>query len=541
MLTAAGSIVVTGALVMGGLVAATPTPTPTPSATPTAASTTSEPETAVQSPPTTRPDAVTVRQGDWAIVDVLANDDDSDGDVLTLVSVGALADGETSVVDNRVRLRSSAAVAGTQTVTYLVSDGAGDPVPGEIAVSTVVPTGQYRLSRADVEPEPIVAGRRATITAGIRALWSDGTSTPAPLGTGVAVLFQRAGSDGFQTVSSPRLTSEGSLVATITPRRDGRWRVRAGTAMSAGDVVDVHTPTRRYRIGRTDVRPEGRAAGYRATLTARAKVLYSDGKYRGVPVGTVAAIQFRRGSTRYVTKQKVTVTDHGQVTATVRPRATGKWRVRIRTDKGLPDRVRVVRPRPGVGVSVSGPLTRADVPHSFRPGCPVGPDRLRRIRVNHQDYRGNVSRGTVIVRKDAVTDLVHVFTRAYQARFPIKRMRPMDVFYDGGRRSPEGSDIAAMNAGNTAVFNCRPVVGNPYRLSAHSYGVAIDINTFENPYVTASRVYPAAARAYLDRSRYRTGMILRGGAIERAMRERGWFWGARWSYPDYQHFSANGA
>ena len=57
------------------------------------------------------------------------------------------------------------------------------------------------------------------------------------------------------------------------------------------------------------------------------------------------------------------------------------------------------------------------------------------------------------------------------------------------------------------------MVGNPYRLSQHSYGNAIDINTVENPYVTGSRVYPAGSRRYLDRSPYRRGMILPGGVI----------------------------
>ena len=58
-----------------------------------------------------------------------------------------------------------------------------------------------------------------------------------------------------------------------------------------------------------------------------------------------------------------------------------------------------------------------------------------------------------------------------------------------------------MAAGNTSAFNCREVTGNPYRLSQHSYGNAIDINTFENPYVTSSKVYPAKAKKKKSRAR----------------------------------------
>ena len=81
---------------------------------------------------------------------------------------------------------------------------------------------------------------------------------------------------------------------------------------------------------------------------------------------------------------------------------------------------------------------------------------------------------------------------------------------------------------------------NPYRLSQHSYGNAIDINTLENPYVTRSRVYPSAGRAFLKRSKARKGMIVKGGPIAREMARQGWRWGARWARPDYQHFSSNG-
>lgn len=195
---------------------------------------------------------------------------------------------------------------------------------------------------------------------------------------------------------------------------------------------------------------------------------------------------------------------------------------------------------PKAGVSVSGPLTRADVPYSYRPGCPVSPSQLRRVSVLHVAYDGRIERGSVIVRKDAVNDVSHVFSAAFEAEFPIFRMTPVDTFYRKGKVSPSRSDIRAMEANNTSAFNCRPVTGNPYRLSTHSVGIAIDINPRQNPYVTSSRVYPDGSRTFLDRGDKRKGMIVRGGVIAQAMSSRGWPWGARWSHPDYQHFSANG-
>jgi hypothetical protein len=189
---------------------------------------------------------------------------------------------------------------------------------------------------------------------------------------------------------------------------------------------------------------------------------------------------------------------------------------------------------------VTGPLTPSDVPYSWRSGCPVPPSQLRKIHVNRLDYRRHVARGAIVVRAGEVDAVVKLFKTALRARFPIRSLRPADRFYGGGRRTPTGSDKAAMRAGNTSGFNCRPVTGNPYRISQHSYGNAVDINTIENPYVTAGAVYPAGSRKFLDRSPYRRGMIVRGSVIADRMRRLGWHWGARWSHPDYQHFSSNG-
>jgi hypothetical protein len=131
-----------------------------------------------------------------------------------------------------------------------------------------------------------------------------------------------------------------------------------------------------------------------------------------------------------------------------------------------------------------------------------------------------------------VTDVSAVFKRAHKARFPIKRMSRVDNF--------RGSDERSMIANNTSAFNCRHVVGNPSRLSQHSYGNAVDVNTRQNPYVTGSRVYPPGAGTYLNRSNVRKGMLTRSGPIPREFASRGWPWGARWAHPDYQHFSSNG-
>lgn len=194
---------------------------------------------------------------------------------------------------------------------------------------------------------------------------------------------------------------------------------------------------------------------------------------------------------------------------------------------------------PGAGSVVTGAwvstvrrATAAEMPFTYRSGCPVPPARLRRIVLPYYDWNDVPRFGTLVANASVVSDLQRVFRKAFAARFPIKKMDSVDLY--------RGNDVVSMAADNTSAFNCRKVTGNPYRLSQHSYGNAIDINTVENPYVTSSRVYPSRGVPFLKRSVSRKGMILPGTPIASAMAAEGWPWGARWSHPDYQHFSSNG-
>jgi D-alanyl-D-alanine carboxypeptidase len=181
------------------------------------------------------------------------------------------------------------------------------------------------------------------------------------------------------------------------------------------------------------------------------------------------------------------------------------------------------------------PVTAADLPHSWRPGCPVGPAQLRLVRLAYWDFAGRRRVGELVVHRDVATGVVAVFRRLYRARFPIRRMQRVDAY--------RGSDEASSAADNTSGFNCRfAVTTGARRWSAHAFGKAIDVNPVENPYILNGRPLPPAGRRYLDRSRVRPGMAVAGGLLVRAFAERGWSWGGYWSgTPDYQHFSVTGS
>jgi D-alanyl-D-alanine carboxypeptidase len=189
-------------------------------------------------------------------------------------------------------------------------------------------------------------------------------------------------------------------------------------------------------------------------------------------------------------------------------------------------------PAAGAAPSFTGrvePVRWADLRFSYRTGCPVGPSQMRTVSVSHWGFDGKPRVGRVVVAKRLAPRVLAVFRTLWEAKFPIRRLQPVSAY--------RGSDDASMAADNTSGFNCR-FVGGTSRWSMHAYGEAIDVNPVENPYVRGSTVSPPAGRAYLDRSRYRPGMAVRGGILVRAFAAAGWRWGA--SFGDYQHFSTTG-
>jgi hypothetical protein len=187
----------------------------------------------------------------------------------------------------------------------------------------------------------------------------------------------------------------------------------------------------------------------------------------------------------------------------------------------------------GFTSSVS-PVRWADLRFSYRAGCPVPPAELRLVRVSHWGFDGREHEGSLVVNRRVTGAVVRVFRRLHAARFPVRRMVPVSAY--------RGDDDASMAADNTSAFNCRAAVGSRSGgWSMHAYGLAIDVNPVENPYVLGGRPRPPAGRRYLDRTPARPGMAVAGGVLVRAFESSGSGWGGRWrGSPDYQHFSTSG-
>ena len=198
----------------------------------------------------------------------------------------------------------------------------------------------------------------------------------------------------------------------------------------------------------------------------------------------------------------------------------------------LPD---TVRPLPGTGFAsrIRTPAPAAVIARStWERGCPVARADLSWVRLSFWGFDDTRHTGELLVHRSVARDLVQVFRTLYAARFPLEEMR---ITTRAEQTAPPTGD-----GNNTVAFNCRVARGTT-TYSEHAYGLAVDVNPFQNPYLKGDLVLPERASAYRDRAWRRPGMIHADGPVVRAFARIGWGWGGSWrSLKDWQHFSAEG-
>ncbi len=228
----------------------------------------------------------------------------------------------------------------------------------------------------------------------------------------------------------------------------------------------------------------------------------------------------------------------GRRTLPVRPDGFGEVRrtppeLRVRR---MPTTVEALPPPPDDrwrgAVRPIGPRVRDRMGTSWEPGCPVGLRDLRHLTVTFWGFDRQPHTGELIVHEDHARGVLGVFGRLYDARFPIEQM----TLPTSAERDPTPSG----DGNGTGAMVCRATTGGT-SYSAHAYGLALDLNPFQNPYLSGDLVIPELASAYLDRSWLRPGMVTPDGLVVRAFADIGWSWGGDWqSLKDYQHFTATG-
>jgi len=104
---------------------------------------------------------------------------------------------------------------------------------------------------------------------------------------------------------------------------------------------------------------------------------------------------------------------------------------------------------------------------TWTPECPVTVDELRYVTVSHWGFDQKFHTGEILVNARLAEDIVEVFRRLHQARFPIEEMRVIRLEEIDAHPTGDWND--------TTSFVCRPAVGSR-NWSQHAFGMAVDIN-----------------------------------------------------------------
>lgn len=169
----------------------------------------------------------------------------------------------------------------------------------------------------------------------------------------------------------------------------------------------------------------------------------------------------------------------------------------------------------------------------WQPDCPVAIDRLALVTVKYIDFEGNQHDDGELIVFDAIAPRVHqVFEELLELKFPIEKIKSLHHY--------DGNDDRSMDDNNSSSFNFRPIAGSK-TVSMHGYGLAIDINPLQNPFVSfnendgTAKIQPPAGWQFLNRRNQKPGMV---ESVVSIFAKSGFtIWGGSWTTPiDYHHF-----
>jgi hypothetical protein len=205
--------------------------------------------------PVTAADAAVIDEDTSTSIDVLANDSDADQDVLSITNIMQPANGKVTLeATGQVTYAPNADFNGTDTFTYVISDGNGAPVSGTVSI-TVNPTPDAPVAVADAA----TTDEETAVTIPIFANDSDAdgdafflingaTSANAEVvydGAGSIIYTPHTGFDGLDrfsyTISDPSgLTATGWVEVTVSGTNDAPVAAADATTTEEDTSVSIN-------------------------------------------------------------------------------------------------------------------------------------------------------------------------------------------------------------------------------------------------------------------------------------------------------------
>ena len=176
-------------------------------------------------------------------------------------------------------------------------------------------------------------------------------------------------------------------------------------------------------------------------------------------------------------------------------------------------------------------MTQREAFDGLDPNCPPEIRRRQRIvKVRYYSTDRKIHQGQIIVDKDLVSDVKTFFKEALKEKFPIHSVIPVSA--PQFRKNNRWDDDLSMATDNSSAFNYRVKTGGT-QLSNHATGRAVDINTFENPYIKGTLILPPGANYNPNAA----GVFTASHPLGKLLQKLGWDWGGNWTnLKDYQHF-----
>lgn len=165
------------------------------------------------------------------------------------------------------------------------------------------------------------------------------------------------------------------------------------------------------------------------------------------------------------------------------------------------------------------------------------------INFLHYDFNNNVKVGELIVNKKIQNRIINILRELFNNKYQINSFILVDNFFDNENEERFEIDKKSIKNDNSYSFFYRKIYKTD-KLSNHAYGLAIDINPKENPYLPfVDGKYDYSNLSYEEmyylnnRDENIPHVITHNDLLYKLFIENGFIWGGDWiDTKDYQHF-----